>query len=636
MKIRLFIFLLCIPFFSFADRFNTDSLKTELAKTSVDTAKVRLYIYLWESTAYSNPDEAQTYAIEALSISRKINYKKGLADAYQRIASGFTTKSVTDSASYYYNKALSIYTELNDIKMESVILSNIAILYYEQGDYLKAMFKTEESLRKSSEIADMHGIAVSLQLLGNIHYYMGNFDEAQKYHLQSVQKLEELGDEIRYADGLVYLASNYHALKKYRKALKNLEDAIEIYRQKNDRFFQCQALNNTGYIYMEIGKNDSAKIYLNQGIELATEIGNNNAVLLGNNSLGIIAKNEGNFELAESNFQLAFKLAVKHNDQLRLSLIYRNLGDIYTLQNQFNKAIPSYDSAIAIAERIGAKSSLKNAYKSISDNWAKQGNYKQSLEYYKLFTAMKDSILDKDKTTKIEELEARYRKAEDEKEIAIQKSQISILSKDLELQRIRQIVIFSGLILFIIGAILFILHLRNRMKKNRLFREQERLIEQEKLKIAQLERDNYEKELTFKNNELTSHALQIAQKNELLDKLRHTIREIELKSATDQKQFRDLRFMINGNAQTDKDWENFNKHFEQVHQNFYSKLKSHQQELTGNDLRLSAMLRMNLSTKEVAAILSISPESVKKARYRLKKKLQLEEEKDLHSFMMEV
>jgi DNA-binding CsgD family transcriptional regulator len=100
--------------------------------------------------------------------------------------------------------------------------------------------------------------------------------------------------------------------------------------------------------------------------------------------------------------------------------------------------------------------------------------------------------------------------------------------------------------------------------------------------------------------------------------------------------YRSLKRIINGSVQIDKDWENFNRHFEQVHQGFYSKLKKENQSLTSNDLRLSAMLRMNLSSKEVAAIMNVSPDSVKKARYRLRKKLQLEEEADLHSFMMQV
>jgi len=635
MKQWLFLIVILFPNLLLADRLNPDSLKNELENTRVDTSKVKLLILLWESTAYTEPETAKTYAEKALELSQNNHYKKGIAEAYQRLAAGYTVQNVPDTALDLYQRALFLYKELNDTKMEANILSNIGIIYYEQGEYIQAMFNTEESLRISSKVNDLHGIALSLQLLGNINYYMGNFDEAQKYHMQSIQKLLDLGDDIRYADGLVYMASTYQALKKYRKALENLKKACAIYEEKDDRFFLAQALNNTGYIYMIMTKYDSAKIYLSKAIILADEIGNNNVILLANNTLGVISKEEGDYTKANAYFENAFKLAIKHNDQLRMSMLYRNFGDLYAAEKQFNKAMNAYDSAVVIANKVESKPSLKEAYESISDAWADQGNYKKSLEYYVLYAAMKDSILDKEKSDKIEELEARYRKIEDEKEIAVQKSQIEILSKDLELQRIRQLILIAGLILSLIIAIYFVFHLRSKMRRNRLIREQEKLLENEKLINAELQRDNYEKELAIKKNELTSHALQMVQKNELLESLKEKIAELEAQSKSENKSdFRKLRGMINGSAQTDKEWTNFNRHFEQVHQGFLSKLKNEFPVLTSNDLRLSAMLKLNLSSKEVASIMNISPESVKKARYRLRKKLQLPDESDLHSFMM--
>jgi len=182
-----------------------------------------------------------------------------------------------------------------------------------------------------------------------------------------------------------------------------------------------------------------------------------------------------------------------------------------------------------------------------------------------------------------------------------------------------------------------IVSFRWKIKRNKLIREQERKLEDEKLMITQLERDNYEKELAYKKNELTTHALHIIQKNELLDTLKENIVKLEMEDQfSNTTGYSSLRRIINGSVRIDKDWENFNRHFEQVHHEFYSKLKDNHESLTSYDLRLSAMIRMNLSAKEVAAIMNVTPESVKKARYRLRKKLQLEDETDLHSYMMKI
>jgi tetratricopeptide (TPR) repeat protein len=628
--------LLVFPFFLMGKE-RVDSLKNELDKADHDTIKVQLLIHLWESTAYSDPSAARKFARKALVISENANYRRGIAEALQRLAADYSTRSINDSARIFYDSSLTIYTQLHDIKMEGVILSNIAMIYYSQGEYVKALLKTEESLKKSGQANDIPGIALSLQLLGNIHHYLGNYDEAQKYLIQGQKEIEKMGDGVRYADGLVYLASNYLAQDKNQNALENLYEAISIYRKHQDYFYLAQALNNTGHIHYGLGNYDSAVIYLNEAIELATQYQNNEMLLLAIYNMGLVDMKKGQINQAFDHFKNALQMAKRNADSLRIAMVSRNIGNLVVKQGKFNKALLWYDTALVIAGNIKAKSSLKETYLGISETWAKMGDYQKSLDYFIMYDQIKDSIFNEDKTRKMEEMEARYQKEKQEKEIAIQKSEIAVLSKDIELQRFRQRILIVGLIIAILFGVFILISLKNKMRKNRRIREQEKMLEQEKIKNAELQRDNFEKELAFKKNELTSHALQIVQKNELLDTLKRQISELEQHSdRANNAGYRKLRHLINGSAQSDREWENFNRHFEQVHQGFFTKLKSDYPLLTSNDLRLSAMLKLNLSSKEVASILNISPESVKKARYRLRKKLDLPEESDLHSFMINV
>ena len=84
----------------------------------------------------------------------------------------------------------------------------------------------------------------------------------------------------------------------------------------------------------------------------------------------------------------------------------------------------------------------------------------------------------------------------------------------------------------------------------------------------------------------------------------------------------------------DKDWADFNTHFESVNKSFYSRLKQAYPDISPNDLKISALIKLNLSIKEMAGILNISPDSVKTARYRLRKKLQLNSEDNLTDFIL--
>ncbi len=83
----------------------------------------------------------------------------------------------------------------------------------------------------------------------------------------------------------------------------------------------------------------------------------------------------------------------------------------------------------------------------------------------------------------------------------------------------------------------------------------------------------------------------------------------------------------------EKDWENFKLYFDQVHQGFFQNLKSNSSPLTENDLKWIALLRLNLDSRQIASILNVSFDSVKVIRHRLRKKLNVPEDKNLFDFL---
>ncbi len=93
---------------------------------------------------------------------------------------------------------------------------------------------------------------------------------------------------------------------------------------------------------------------------------------------------------------------------------------------------------------------------------------------------------------------------------------------------------------------------------------------------------------------------------------------------------------INRNKSSEKDWENFNKYFGSVHHDFFDSLKKKYPNLSNGDLRHCALVKMNLSTKESAELLGVSPQSIKMARYRAKKKMGLCETDNLGQYLLEV
>lgn len=190
--------------------------------------------------------------------------------------------------------------------------------------------------------------------------------------------------------------------------------------------------------------------------------------------------------------------------------------------------------------------------------------------------------------------------------------------------------------LVILGLILLLLIVvpkRKHKKETELLQSKQKETEKE---VKRLKQENLEKEINFKNQELASVTMHLLQKNETLISLKEDLQKLEkdLTVTADKKRAKKLIKMIEVDTRLQEDWDNFAYHFDQVHRNFLKRIKDGFPKLTPKDLQLSAYLRMNLSTKEIAPLLNISIRGVEIHRYRLRKKLELPRDTNLNEFMI--
>ena len=172
------------------------------------------------------------------------------------------------------------------------------------------------------------------------------------------------------------------------------------------------------------------------------------------------------------------------------------------------------------------------------------------------------------------------------------------------------------------------------VNNRQLYQSQQELTEAS-LENARLREEELSLELSFKNKELTSYTMNFIHKNELLDELRKKLEKLkERVDASLAKELNTVIRLVQTNQNIDKDWEDFKRTFENVHHNFFSQLLSGCPELSPTELKLCALIKLNLTPKEVASMMGISLDSVKTSRYRLRKKLELPQEQSLTDFMM--
>jgi len=154
--------------------------------------------------------------------------------------------------------------------------------------------------------------------------------------------------------------------------------------------------------------------------------------------------------------------------------------------------------------------------------------------------------------------------------------------------------------------------------------------------IVQLQNEKLATEVHFKKKELATVTMHLVERGKMISKIKEEIgkKMKNIPAAPYAGEFKSIWRLLNDAEKNDEDWEHFAIHFDEVHSNFLSNLKSKYPVLSNTDLKLCAYLRINLSSKEIAQLLNISVKSVEISRYRLRKKLQIPAEMNLYDFLI--
>lgn len=177
-------------------------------------------------------------------------------------------------------------------------------------------------------------------------------------------------------------------------------------------------------------------------------------------------------------------------------------------------------------------------------------------------------------------------------------------------------------------------YLKNERRKEQERQDTNRLAEQQKVHC--LKNEMLETELQNKTNELTLQTSALVKKNQAMQALQQEL-EHQKETLGDRypnKLYNKMKLLIDENLNDQADWLLFESYFNSAHQNFIDRLRARYSDLTTGDLRICCLLRMNLSTKEIASMLNISVRSVELRRYRLRKRLALDGDENLVDFLL--
>lgn len=492
------------------------------------------------------------------------------------------------------------------------------------------------------------GYIHSLNGLGLSFFYIGKYEKALAYYRKALDLANKEGSNEGRFMVLNNLGILYGAFNNEEMALKYFNEALTVDPHGPDSNNLAITYNNLGSVFIRLKDFGRALQYHKKSLDIKYRINDTKGIAVSLNNIGALYMEMGNTEQARVNFIEAYRYALKNDDKQALVFSSVNLGSLYFNTGKYNDAFEVLKEGERVAESINAQIYLKNIYKLLSDLYKQRGNLNLAFDYVSKYAVVKDSIFSAENQRLVNEMHAKYELEKKEQDIAhleaYGKSQAKI--KGL-------FIIISVLVLISASTLVSGIRRRNvilrksvdlqRLEKEKILLEQreqeaENLRLQEEMyaneEINRINRERHEADLNHKSRELSAVALNVLSKNDILIQIKdkiHSAKVGDIQGFGSLK--KELLRLIDDNLDIEDDWENFRIHFEEVHPSFFDNIIKRGSDITNNDLRLCAYIRIGMNTKEIARILNISPNSVDQRRYRLRKKFAFDQDEGLNDFI---
>jgi len=504
---RLAAFLLLFVFnSSFADNphHKIDSLLSLIQKDKPDTNMVRHLTAIGE--CYYNMGNVKASletadSIEALSI--RLNYQKGLANAYTDKGTAFMQMGENDKALDYEHKALKIFTDLGDKKDVGMVMSTIGNIYGMIGDYSKSMEYFSDALQTSIEIGNKQGEAINNNNIGIIYAQQSDFPKALDYFLRGLKIDRELGDMVNIAKVTGNLGVIYEDMGDYKKACDNFLEAIKQEETLGNKRGVALNQGNLANAYNNMNKTREALSCLQDALKIGKELDDKYLQVTDLTTIGNTYRfmKGGTDTTCMSYYFAALKIAIEIESKQRIVEILGSIGEAYNSQKQYKKAIPylrqSLDSGLVLGimkTNMKIYNDLSNSYRGLND-W--HNAYAMSVKCREL----EDTINNQDNNREVGRLEA---KGEFDKQIELQKANdnknAALASAESTRQRLLILLIGAIALAVVILAITIFRSLKTTRKQKGQIEMQKMVVEQQKLLVEEKNKEivdsiNYAKRL---------------------------------------------------------------------------------------------------------------------------------------------
>ncbi|MCL6218820.1 tetratricopeptide repeat protein [Zunongwangia pacifica] len=489
-------------------------------------------------------------------------------------------------------------------------------------------FEYKSQLDKALEGGDGTKIAEKYIQLGDYYHSVEINTQAIEQYNQALSVLNnefpQLEVRIKNKIGLSYIN-----LKNYLKSREYLNESIRISEEKKWKEQLALAESLVGTTYEKQGNYLKALEHQNKSLKLYTEAKDRLGIAIVNENIGSVYEDLEQFENALEFFTISNTIFSELNHKGRINVL-NNLGDVYRKTGDYEKAMIFTNRALKLAELFEDHHQLESAHKDLARTYALMGEYQSAYEHRLIYEQLQEEGFYAQNFRQLNALQTIFDTRQKESEIAL-------LKQENKVSEANQHILILGVFLFIfLSGISFFFYNRKRKESAKLQAYEQKLLKVE-LDRKAIEEKKLQDEIRLKTASLSKYSLNMAQKNKMIAETSSTLQNLASRSSIDPvPKIKSLAKELDKSLSEEQEWDEFMNFFQEIHPQFIKQLsKRATAKLSSTELRLAMLLRLNLSSKEIAAILRVTPDSVRVARYRLRRKLPIAPKQELVNFMLQ-
>jgi DNA-binding CsgD family transcriptional regulator len=571
-----------------------DSLTLIASQTTVDTVKIDALYEIAKIFYGQNSKDFDVFAGELLVLAEEVNYSRGIARILYLTGLYLHREGKFIEALQLMKRLQEIGSQPGLTFYKGQALALTGIIHKERGrlnqglEYLEEAAKIYKAIDDKNRLINVMNATAGIYTdLAKIHSNDSNYLEIGYMKLMEVNSMaKELGHLTMIANSNALLGDIFRMKKNFAKSISLYKEAWFIADSIGNKNMSTDIWGVIGFSFYESGQIDSARIYLTQAIAASRMYNYEPLSIKYSIELGRTYISTGDYAVAQN-------ILTQTEKQARSLGFWNYLNDIIKMKVEIFSQLKDFENGLSAMSELDIVTDTLN------------------------MIASRDKIALLESSYELDNAELKLAQMEEEKEYQA---------------KIKKIVIGGSIPLAALVIITIVLLWRWNLGKKKMLATQQNLHHLE-ISNLQLQEKNLKMNLELKNKELAAQALNLVTKENLLKDIRESVTQLN-DGVQSPAAIHAILKQIELSQNRDKDWNEFKLYFEQVHVDFFKELNSRIGDLSPSEIKLSALLRLNLSIKQCADILGISPESVKMARHRLRKKLQLQTEDNLITFLM--